>query len=53
MSVNLYFWRAELLTWETSSKYKIQMIKEQDDYCIILGRRELWLIPRNSNSFFQ
>ena len=52
MQLNLYFWKIELLTWSEETKFKFSIVKEGNDVCIRFGRRELWVIPRYSKSFF-
>ena len=53
LNLNLFFWRFELISFpknQTDNKFYAQ--KEDDDYCISYGRHELWVIPRNSISYF-
>ncbi len=53
MIVNFYFIKLHLLTWDSSNGKKFGIEKKGDDTVITFGRRELWVIPRSSTSYFE
>ena len=53
MKLNLFFVKLYLGEWDTSLGKKFGFDKKGDDYCITFGRRELWVIPPNSSSYFE
>tara|TARA_R100001594_G_scaffold114963_1_gene149784 strand:- start:668 stop:832 length:165 start_codon:yes stop_codon:yes gene_type:complete len=53
MELNLFFLKLSLLSWDEPNGKKFGIEKKGRDTVITIGRHDLWVIPRNSNSFFQ
>ena len=53
MQLNLYFCKVCLEAWpkEADVKFKFSAMKENSDFVIRFGRRELYVIPRYSKTF--